>query len=187
MRKEAILISVIVIVGIGIAAWLLFKPPAQVLLPAPTPVPFSTQKTLQGCNEEATAVIQLMNALTKNDQSACPAQDSILRAYCRAALGKDTCRSIEREEDQAACKAIIDRNAAGCGDDGICTALAGGTAACAALEEDDEADCRAVINRDTAYFADPTVCAAGTEKIAATHACMNQASTPEEVEACLQS
>jgi len=183
--KKGVIIGIAVIILIVSSIWVLQQPAK----PSTFEIVFETVQ--QSCEEESAGIAQMLKALTENNPNICP-DDPILDSYCQAAFGKDVCENpainytFHHDLNQT-CLAILTKDISACGDDTFCVGLVGDAEACSRLKDEvNQADCLAIVQRDIEYFKDTSACLELVREEMERTKCLEQATSQESVDKCLQ-
>ena len=168
MKKVVIGLVLLIIIAGG--AWYFLRP-----APDMTTAKGAKQIALETCNEEATNMVLLVEAIQDSNPKKCDRISGYVREYCHAWFGTDKCTTVLRA---TGCQAILARNPAECADDEICHAILGNQEACTYDE------CRSVAQRDAASLA--TGCGEVADIAERNTQCTEKAQSFEEYDACVE-
>ncbi|HLF54902.1 MAG TPA: hypothetical protein VI612_04225 [Candidatus Nanoarchaeia archaeon] len=169
MKKAVIVLIIILILAIGAVVWLI-RPVERPLTPES-----AVELAAMNCDKDTKELVLLVQALQSGNCGRI--NDNVLNVYCQAAFGTNKCAELWQER-QNSCNAILQRNPAGCEDE-TCNGILENEQGC------ESSTCTALARRDIAGITDPTECAEIVQSAERNAECFQKATSPEEMDACI--
>ncbi len=169
MKKAVIALIVIVIIAIG-AIWYVQRP-----ITAPLTPEQAAELAAKSCDKDTKELVLLVQALQTGKCNKI--SDNVLNVYCQAAFGIDKCAELWPQR-QNSCSAILQRNPNNCEDE-TCSAILENEQGC------ESSTCIALARRDIAEITDPAECAEIVQSAERNAECSQKATSPEELELCI--